>query len=139
MPESSAGFEAVIQIKQLYEGHAKQAMYALWSTTMGWRIKHIIVVEDDIDIRDWNDVHWAIATRVQGDRQITIIPNNPSTLVDVAQPSTLRTYTTYVGIDATRQMGLFTREKCTFPPAGKPTQVETDMVEKRWDEYGIRL
>ena len=139
LPESSVSHEAVVKIRKLYEGHPQQVMYALWSTAMGWRFKHVIVVDEDINSGDWNDIHWAIATRVQGDRQITIIPHNRIHPGDLSQPPTMRAYTAYVGIDATKQTELFAREGCVFPKTCEPTEGNIAEVEKRWGQYGIKL
>jgi UbiD family decarboxylase len=99
-----AFWHAVISIKK-QPGEAKNALLAALSVM---DLKHVVVVDDDIDIFDPTDVEWAIATRVQGDRDVMIVPNARAKPLD---PSLLQGYGvvptgTKVGIDATIPEGI---------------------------------
>jgi hypothetical protein len=60
-------YEAVAKIDKLFKGHPQQVMDSIWGATYA-RYKHVIVVDKDIDIWDYNSVHWALSTRVKADR-----------------------------------------------------------------------
>lgn len=89
---------AVIQIEKQTEGDGKNAIMAAFAAHTS--LKHVVVVDDDINILDPNDVEFAIATRVKGDIDILIIPNVRGSSLDPrgAPDGT----TTKVGIDATK-------------------------------------
>jgi 2,5-furandicarboxylate decarboxylase 1 len=95
-PPHCSGFHAIISIKKTKEGEAKNVIFA--ALTSHVNLKHVIVVDDDIDIYDPKDVEWAIATRVQGDEDIIIIPNALGHTLDRSSKDGI---TAKVGIDAT--------------------------------------
>jgi 2,5-furandicarboxylate decarboxylase 1 len=95
-PPQAAGFHAVVSIKKSKEGEAKNIIFAALASHVN--LKQVIVVDDDIDIYDPKDVEWAVATRVQGDEDIIIIPG---ALGHVLDKSTHAGVSAKVGIDAT--------------------------------------
>ena len=93
-------YEAIVKIKKLFPGHPQQVMDALWGGTYA-RYKHVIVVDEDIDIWDYNSVHWALSTRVKADRDVTISPRRAGQWLDPAVPLREKGWQTQMGIDAT--------------------------------------
>ena len=74
-------------MKKAYAGHAKRVMMGVWSYLRQFMYtKWVIVVDDDIDARDWKDVMWAISTRMDPARDITVIENTPIDYLDFASP-----------------------------------------------------
>ncbi len=77
----------MVSIRKAYPGHAKRVMMAVWSYLRQFMYtKFVIVVDDDIDARDWKDVMWAIATRMDPVRDITTIEHTPIDYLDFASP-----------------------------------------------------
>jgi len=151
IPPVTSGTHVIVQIHKNYRGHAEQVASALW----GWSIsqfafKHVIVVEEDIDIRDPEHVEWAIAYRVNAgeDGIVTFGPTFGSPL-DPSTPPHLRSPRLYGSgkwtrllIDATRSWELLPQEDYggrRFPPISKlPVELER-RVRDRWNEYGIAV
>jgi 2,5-furandicarboxylate decarboxylase 1 len=95
-PPQASGFHAVVSIKKTKEGEAKNVIFAALASHVN--LKQVTVVDDDIDIYDPKDVEWAVATRVQGDEDIIVIPG---ALGHVLDKSTHAGVSAKVGIDAT--------------------------------------
>lgn len=93
-------YECIVKIDKLFPGHAQQVIDAVWGATYA-RYKHVIVVDKDIDIWDYDSVHWALSTRVRGDRDITISPRRAGQWLDPAVSLREKGWQTGVGIDAT--------------------------------------
>ncbi len=86
-PEGCSYRMAVISIKKAYPGHAKRVMFGLWSFLRQFMYtKFIVVVDDDIDIRDWKEVVWAITTRMDPVRDTTLVDSTPIDYLDFASP-----------------------------------------------------
>ena len=86
-PEGCSYRIAVVSMKKAYPGHAKRVMMAVWSYLRQFMYtKWVIVVDDDINARDWKDVMWAISTRMDPARDITLIENTPIDYLDFASP-----------------------------------------------------
>jgi len=127
---------AVVSMKKQYPGHAKRVMMGVWSYLRQFMYtKFVIVVDDDIDVRNWKDVIWAISTRVDPARDLTIIENTPIDYLDFASP--VSGLGSKMGLDATNKMaGETTREW------GIPIEMDADVVKKIdaiWQELGIDL
>ena len=87
-PEGCSYRMAVISIHKAYPGHAKRVMFGLWSFLRQFMYtKFIVVVDDDIDIRDWKEVVWAITTRMDPVRDTTLVDSTPIDYLDFASPS----------------------------------------------------
>ena len=86
-PEGCSYRMAVISIKKAYPGHAKRVMFGLWSFLRQFMYtKYILVTDDDIDIRDWKEVIWAITTRMDPVRDTTLVEHTPIDYLDFASP-----------------------------------------------------
>ena len=109
-PEGCSYRLAVISIKKAYAGHAKRVMFGLWSFLRQFMYtKFIVVTDDDIDIRDWKEVVWAITTRMDPVRDTTLVEQTPIDYLDFASP--VSGLGGKMGLDATHKWpGETTRE-----------------------------
>jgi 4-hydroxy-3-polyprenylbenzoate decarboxylase len=109
-PEGCSYRMAVISMKKQYPGHAKRIMLGTWSYLRQFMYtKFVIVVDDDIDVRNWQDVIWAMTTRMDPARDLTILENTPIDYLDFASP--VSGLGSKVGFDATNKWpGETTRE-----------------------------
>ncbi|WP_423192302.1 4-hydroxy-3-polyprenylbenzoate decarboxylase [Cupriavidus sp. H18C2] len=109
-PEGCSYRMAVVRMKKQYAGHAKRVMFGVWSFLRQFMYtKFIIVVDDDIDARDWKEVIWAITTRVDPTRDTVMVDNTPIDYLDFASP--VSGLGSKMGIDATDKWpGETTRE-----------------------------
>ena len=99
-PEGCSYRIAVVSMKKAYAGHAKRVMMGVWSYLRQFMYtKWVIVVDDDIDARDWKDVMWALSTRMDPARDITVIENTPIDYLDFASPES--GLGSKIGLDAT--------------------------------------
>jgi 4-hydroxy-3-polyprenylbenzoate decarboxylase len=86
-PEGCSYRMAIISIKKSYPGHAKRLMFGIWSFLRQFMYtKFIVVTDDDINIRDWQDVVWAITTRMDPVRDTTLVEQTPIDYLDFASP-----------------------------------------------------
>ncbi|WP_414828653.1 4-hydroxy-3-polyprenylbenzoate decarboxylase [Alteromonas sp. H39] len=133
-PEGCSYRMAIVTMKKQYPGHAKRVMMGVWSFLRQFMYtKFVIVCDDDVNARDWNDVIWAITTRMDPARDTTMIENTPIDYLDFASP--VSGLGSKMGMDATNKMpGETDREW------GTPI-VMNDAVKQRvddiWDELGI--
>src|SRR5665213_1821419 len=101
-PEGCSYRIAVVSIRKAYAGHAKRVMMGVWSFLRQFvYTKFVIVVDDDIDARQWTDVMWAVATRMDPARDITIVENTPIDYLDFASP--VAGLGGKIGLDATNK------------------------------------
>ncbi|MCK5889459.1 MAG: 4-hydroxy-3-polyprenylbenzoate decarboxylase [Methylococcales bacterium] len=126
-PEGCSYRMAVISMKKQYAGHAKRVMLGTWSYLRQFMYtKFVIVVDDDVDVRNWQDVIWAITTRMDPARDLTLLENTPIDYLDFASP--VSGLGSKAGFDATNKWpGETDREW------GKPIVMSEDIV-KRVDE-----
>ncbi len=102
-PEGCSYRMAIISIKKQYPGHAKRVMFGVWSYLRQFMYtKFIVIVDDDIDIRSWQEVIWAITTRVDPVRDTTLIDNTPIDYLDFA--STVSGLGGKMALDATNKL-----------------------------------
>lgn len=112
VPHRTCGaFVAVIRMRKTSEGDPQQAILAALGTE--FYTKHVIIVDEDVDIFDMNDVMWAIATRVAPSKDIVLIPNCKAAILDPTSDSDTFTVTK-MGIDATRPIGKEFAERLTI-------------------------
>ncbi len=125
---------AVVAIKKQYPGHAKRIMMGLWGVLKQFMyVKYIIVVDDDIDVHKWEDVIWAISTRVDPGRDTLIIENTPIDYLDFSSP--LESLGGKLGIDATNKSAPEVSR-----PWGEKVEMDRavrDLVDRKWKDYGI--
>jgi len=97
-------------MKKQYAGHAKRVMFGVWSFLRQFMYtKFIVVVDDDVNLRDWKEVIWAITTRVDPARDTVMVENTPIDYLDFASP--VSGLGSKMGIDATNKWpGETTRE-----------------------------
>jgi 4-hydroxy-3-polyprenylbenzoate decarboxylase len=86
-PEGCSYRMAIVSIRKSYPGHAKRVMFGVWSFLRQFMYtKFIVVTDDDVDIRDWKDVIWAITTRMDPVRDTTLVEHTPIDYLDFASP-----------------------------------------------------
>lgn len=86
-PEGCSYRMAIVSIRKSYAGHAKRLMFGIWSFLRQFMYtKFIVVTDDDVNIRSWPDVIWAITTRVDPVRDATLVENTPIDYLDFASP-----------------------------------------------------
>jgi len=101
-PEGCSYRLAVVSLKKQYPGHAKRVMFGVWSFLRQFMYtKFIIVTDDDVDIREWREVVWALTTRVDPARDTLIVESTPIDYLDFASP--VAGLGSKMGIDATHK------------------------------------
>jgi 4-hydroxy-3-polyprenylbenzoate decarboxylase len=99
-PEGCSYRLAAVSIRKQYPGHAKRIMLGIWSFLRQFMYtKWVIVTDDDIDVRNWTDLIWAITTRMDPVRDTVIIENTPIDYLDFASP--VAGLGSKMGLDAT--------------------------------------
>jgi UbiD family decarboxylase len=134
---ASRGFHTVVSIQKQYPGHVKDVISHVLGCP-GLICKHCVVVDEDIDPWDAFQVEWAIATRVQADRDVEIIKNGRSSGFDVSQVPSKRGWSSWIGMDATKPVEEYRKEGESFPPSSEPPQDLMAKVRARWKDYGFR-
>ncbi|UTW54589.1 UbiD family decarboxylase [Kordiimonas sp. SCSIO 12610] len=133
-PEGCSYRIAVVSMKKVYAGHARRIMMAVWSFLRQFiYTKFVIVVDDDINARDWKDVMWAISTRMDPVRDIMTVENTPIDYLDFASP--VSGLGGKLGLDATNKM-----EGETNREWGEEIRMQNDVVDRIdniWNELGI--
>jgi 4-hydroxy-3-polyprenylbenzoate decarboxylase len=133
-PEGCSYRIAVVSIRKAYPGHAKRVMMAVWSYLRQFMYtKWVVVVDDDIDARDWKDVMWAISTRMDPARDITLIEGTPIDYLDFASP--VSGLGSKIGLDATSK----------WPPEvsrewGREIRMSEDVIKtvtEKWPKLGL--
>jgi 4-hydroxy-3-polyprenylbenzoate decarboxylase len=135
-PEGCSYRMACVSMKKQYPGHAKRVMFGVWSFLRQFMYtKFVIVTDDDVNVRDWKDVVWAMTTRMDPARDITLVENTPIDYLDFASP--VSGLGSKIGLDATSKWkGETTREW------GRPIKMDADTkarVDAMWDQLGIGL
>ena len=133
-PEGCSYRLAVVSMKKQYAGHAKRVMFGVWSFLRQFMYtKFIVVTDDDVDVRDWKEVVWAMTTRVDPARDVTLVENTPIDYLDFASP--VSGLGSKMGIDATNKWpGETTR---TW---GTPIAMTNDVkarVDALWPALGL--
>ncbi|HEY0939711.1 MAG TPA: UbiD family decarboxylase [Steroidobacter sp.] len=118
-PEACSYRLAVVSIRKAYAGHGRQVMQAVWSYLRQFLyIKFVIVTDDDIDVRNWQEVIWAIATRVDPARDSHMVRRTPIDYLDFASP--IAGLGSKLGIDATNKWPAETRRRWGRPLVMSP-------------------
>lgn len=133
-PEGCSYRMAVVTMKKQYPGHAKRVMMGVWSFLRQFMYtKFVIVCDDDVNARDWNDVIWAITTRMDPARDTTMVENTPIDYLDFASP--VSGLGSKMGMDATNKMpGETDREW------GIPIVMDENVKQKVddiWEQLGL--
>ncbi|MBN3564632.1 4-hydroxy-3-polyprenylbenzoate decarboxylase [Aliamphritea spongicola] len=131
-PEGCSYRMAVVTMKKQYPGHAKRIMLGVWSFLRQFMYtKFVIVCDDDVNARDWNDVIWAITTRMDPQRDTVMIDNTPIDYLDFASP--VSGLGSKMGMDATNKW-----EGETDREWGEPI-VMSDEIKQRVDDIWQEL
>jgi 4-hydroxy-3-polyprenylbenzoate decarboxylase len=133
-PEGCSYRIAVVSMKKAYPGHAKRVMMGVWSYLRQFSYtKWVIVVDDDIDARDWKDVMWAIATRMDPARDITIVEHTPIDYLDFASPDS--GLGSKIGLDATNKWPPETKRE--WGTELRMTNAVVEKVDAMWRDLGL--
>jgi 4-hydroxy-3-polyprenylbenzoate decarboxylase len=133
-PEGCSYRMAVVQMRKAYPGHAKRVMFGVWSFLRQFMYtKFIVVVDEDVNIRDWKEVIWAITTRVDPVRDTTLVDNTPIDYLDFASP--VSGLGSKMGIDATNKWpGETSREWGRVIEMNDEVKAKVDRI---WQELGL--
>jgi len=133
-PEGCSYRMAVVSIAKQYPGHAKRVMMGVWSFLRQFMYtKFVIVTDDDVDVRDWRDVVWAMTTRMDPARDTTIVENTPIDYLDFASP--VAGLGSKIGFDATSKLAGESDRR-----SGRPIRMSAEVrerVDALWAELGI--
>jgi 4-hydroxy-3-polyprenylbenzoate decarboxylase len=133
-PEGCSYRLAVVSMRKQYAGHAKRVMFGIWSYLRQFMYtKFIVVVDDDIDVRDWRQVIWALTTRVDAGRDVLIAERTPIDYLDFASP--VAGLGGKMGIDATNKWPGETGRRW-----GRPIVMDAAVkrkVDSLWGELGL--
>ncbi len=133
-PEACSYRLAVVAIKKAYPGHAKRIMMAVWSYLRQFTYtKWVVVVDDTINARSWDDVIWAISTQMDPARDITVLEDTPIDYLDFASP--IPGLGSKIGLDATEKWPPETKRDW-----GRTIRMSDSVVKKidqMWDELGL--
>ena len=133
-PEGCSYRMAVVTMKKQYPGHAKRVMMGVWSFLRQFMYtKFVVVTDDDVNARDWQDVIWAMTTRMDPRRDTVIIDNTPIDYLDFASP--VSGLGSKIGFDATNKMPGETNREW-----GKPITMDSQVkarIDEIWDSLGI--
>jgi 4-hydroxy-3-polyprenylbenzoate decarboxylase len=133
-PEGCSYRMALVSLRKQYPGHARRVMFGVWSFLRQFMYtKFIVVVDDDVDVRNWREVIWAITTRVDPTRDTVLVDNTPIDYLDFASP--VSGLGSKMGIDATNKWpGETTREW------GRPITMDAAVkarVDSIWKDLGL--
>jgi len=133
-PEGCSYRMAVVSMRKQYPGHAKRVMFGVWSFLRQFMYtKFIVVVDDDVDARDWKEVIWAITTRMDPARDTVLIDNTPIDYLDFASP--VSGLGSKMGLDATNKMAGETSRQW-----GRPIAMDAAVkarVDAMWKDLGL--
>ncbi|MCP5278635.1 MAG: 4-hydroxy-3-polyprenylbenzoate decarboxylase [Thiobacillus sp.] len=133
-PEGCSYRMAVVSMKKQYPGHAKRVMFGVWSFLRQFMYtKFILVTDEDVNVRDWNDVMWALTTRVDPARDTLLVENTPIDYLDFASP--VSGLGSKMGIDATNKWPGETQREWGTPI--RMTDAVKQRVDAMWNELGL--
>ncbi len=133
-PEGCSYRMAVVSIRKQYPGHAKRVMLGVWSFLRQFMYtKFVIVTDEDVNVRDWQDVIWAMTTRMDPARDTTLIENTPIDYLDFASP--VSGLGSKMGMDATNKWPGETDREWGVPIVMNESVKQR--VDEIWDELGI--
>ena len=133
-PEGCSYRIAVVSIKKAYPGHAKRVMMGVWSYLRQFTYtKWVIVVDAEINARDWKDVMWAVATRMDPARDITLVEGTPIDYLDFASP--VSGLGSKIGLDATNKWPPETRRD--WGTEIRMSDAVVEKVDRMWQDLGL--
>ena len=129
-PEACSYRLAVVSIRKQYPGHARRVMMGIWSYLRQFTYtKFVVVTDEDIDVRDWGQVMWAVSTRVDPARDALLVENTPIDYLDFASP--VQGLGSKLGLDATGKWPGETSREWGRPI--RPDPAVERRVERLWD------
>jgi 4-hydroxy-3-polyprenylbenzoate decarboxylase len=133
-PEGCSYRIACVSMKKQYSGHAKRVMFGVWSFLRQFMYtKFVIVTDDDVNVRDWKDIIWAMTTRMDPARDTTIVENTPIDYLDFASP--VSGLGSKIGFDATNKW-----QGETERAWGRPICMDASVkehIDAIWDSLGL--
>jgi len=133
-PEGCSYRMAVVSMRKQYPGHAKRVMFGIWSYLRQFMYtKFIVVCDDDVNVRDWKEVIWALTTRVDPARDTTLVENTPIDYLDFASP--VSGLGSKMGIDATNKWPGESDRRW-----GRPIVMDAEVkrrVDAMWQDLGL--
>jgi 4-hydroxy-3-polyprenylbenzoate decarboxylase len=133
-PEGCSYRMAVVSMRKQYPGHAKRVMFGIWSFLRQFMYtKFIVVTDEDVDVRDWKEVIWAITTRVDPARDTLLVENTPIDYLDFASP--VSGLGSKMGIDATNKWPGETTREWGRPIAMDPAVRQR--IDAIWSSLGL--
>ncbi len=133
-PDACSYRMAVVSIRKRYAGQARRVMIALWGLVQQFSYtKLIVVVDEDIDVKSWRDISWALATRMDPSRDLVVIERTPIDYLDFASP--VSGLGGKLGIDATNKIGTETSREWGRVLAMSPDVVAR--VDALWPQLGL--
>jgi len=133
-PEGCSYRMAVVSMRKQYPGHAKRVMFGVWSFLRQFMYtKFIVIVDEDVDARDWKEVVWAITTRMDPARDTVLVENTPIDYLDFASP--VAGLGSKMGLDATNKMAGETSREW-----GRPIAMDAAVkarVDAMWKDLGL--
>jgi len=133
-PEGCSYRVACVSMKKQYPGHAKRVMFGVWSFLRQFMYtKFVIVTDDDVNVRDWKDVIWAMTTRMDPARDTTIVENTPIDYLDFASP--VSGLGSKIGFDATSKWPGETQREW-----GRPIAMSAEVkqrIDALWADLGL--
>jgi 4-hydroxy-3-polyprenylbenzoate decarboxylase len=133
-PEGCSYRLAAVSMRKQYPGHAKRVMFGIWSYLRQFMYtKFIVVCDDDVDVREWKEVIWAMTTRVDPSRDVLLVDNTPIDYLDFASP--VSGLGSKMGIDATHKWPGETSRRW-----GRPIVMDDEVrrrVDALWKDLGL--
>ncbi|MEW6312940.1 MAG: 4-hydroxy-3-polyprenylbenzoate decarboxylase [Pseudomonadota bacterium] len=133
-PEGCSYRMAIVSMKKQYPGHAKRVMFGVWSFLRQFMYtKFVLVTDDDVNIRDWKEVVWALTTRVDPARDTLLVGSTPIDYLDFASP--VSGLGSKMGIDATNKWPGETQREW-----GRPISMNAEVkqrVDELWKTLGL--
>jgi UbiD family decarboxylase len=139
IPPPGVCFKLIISLRKSWRGQVNQIIQYVWGDPeLAHVFKNVVVVDEHVDIHNPAHVEWAVATHVQPDRDIIIVPQCPELGLDPSQVYSKRGWTSKWGIDATIPTEAYEAEGTESPKLCDDPDIKA-RVEAQWEKYGINL
>jgi 4-hydroxy-3-polyprenylbenzoate decarboxylase len=140
-PAAAGGWGmAILSMNQRYPGHPRTAAHALLGSKMGPFLKNVIIADEDINPYDLEEVWWAMVSRVQASRSMTVLKRGKGAFMDPSQLPELQGFTDTLIMEAVKPYEWQPRPEWgndRFPPVAYPSKEVMEAVEKKWSKLGI--
>jgi 4-hydroxy-3-polyprenylbenzoate decarboxylase len=140
-PAASGGWGmAILSMNQRYPGHSRTAAHALLGSKMGSFLKNVIITDEDINPYQLEEVWWAMVSRVQASRSLTVLRRGKGAFMDPSQLPELQGFTDTLIMEAVKPYEWQPRPEWgndRFPPIAYPSKEVMEAIEKKWRDLGI--